>query len=108
MVCVFLLAEAYSEIVDYEREHDIACDVTEQAWGVGALDVAVGAEVPDETVWLSLPAWGSPYIHFWISKYTCLLYSKGVRLYLSMISVGILSRCIRRYSYRDDGRGVPR
>jgi hypothetical protein len=49
MVCVFLLAEAYSEIVDYEREHDIACDVTEQAWGIGALDVAVGAEVPDET-----------------------------------------------------------
>jgi hypothetical protein len=49
MVCVFLLAEAYSEIVDYEREHDIACDVPEQAWGVGALDVAVGAEVPDET-----------------------------------------------------------
>ncbi len=49
MVCVFLFAEAYSEIVDYEREHDAACDVTEQAWIVDALDVAMGAEVPDET-----------------------------------------------------------
>ena len=40
MVCVLLFGVAYSEVVDYEREHDVACDVTEQARGVGALDVS--------------------------------------------------------------------
>ncbi len=49
MVCVFLFGVAYAEVVDYEREHNIACDVTEQARGVGALDVSMGAEVPDWT-----------------------------------------------------------
>ncbi len=48
MVCVRLFGIAYAEVVDYyEREHDVACDVSEQAWSVGSLDVAVGAEVPD-------------------------------------------------------------
>jgi hypothetical protein len=49
MFCVFLFGIAYAKVVDYEREHNVACDVSEQARGVGALDVAVGAEVPDET-----------------------------------------------------------
>jgi hypothetical protein len=47
MICVFLFGVAYAEVVDYEREHNVACDVTEQARGVGALDVSMGAEVPD-------------------------------------------------------------
>jgi hypothetical protein len=49
MVCVLLFGVAYSEVVDYEREHDVACDVTEKARGVGALDVSMSVEVPDET-----------------------------------------------------------
>jgi hypothetical protein len=49
MVCVLLFGVAYSEVVDYEREHNIARDVTEKARGVRALDVSIGAEVPDET-----------------------------------------------------------
>ncbi len=49
MVCVFLFGIAYAEVVDYEREHDIARDVPEKARGVRALDVSMGAEVPDET-----------------------------------------------------------
>jgi hypothetical protein len=49
MVCVFLFGIAYAEVVDYEREHNIARDVTEKARGVRALDVSMGAEVPDET-----------------------------------------------------------
>jgi hypothetical protein len=47
MVCVRLFGIAYAEVVDYEREHIVACDASEQARGVGALYVAVGAEVPD-------------------------------------------------------------
>ncbi len=49
MVCVLLFGVAYSKVVDYERENDVACDVTEQARGVGALDVSMSAKVPDET-----------------------------------------------------------
>jgi hypothetical protein len=47
MVCILFFGVAYAEVVDYEREHNVACDVTEQARVVGALDVAMGAEVPD-------------------------------------------------------------
>jgi len=49
MVCVCLFGIAYAEVVDYEREHNIARDVPEEARGVRALDVSMGAEVPDET-----------------------------------------------------------
>jgi hypothetical protein len=49
MVCVRLFGITYPKVVNYEREHDVACDVSEEAWGVGALDVAVCAEVPDKT-----------------------------------------------------------
>ncbi len=48
MVCVFLFGIAYAEVVDYERKH-IARDVPEKARGVRALDVSMGAKVPDET-----------------------------------------------------------
>jgi hypothetical protein len=47
MVCIFLFGVAYAEVVNYKREHNITCDVTEQARGVGALDVSIGAEVLD-------------------------------------------------------------
>ncbi len=47
MIRVILLGIAYAKVVGHEIEHDVASDVLEQTWGVGALDVVVGAEVPD-------------------------------------------------------------
>ncbi len=49
MICVCLFGEAYSKVVHYERKHDVACNVSEETRGVGALDVAVCAEMPDKT-----------------------------------------------------------
>jgi hypothetical protein len=48
VICIFLLSVSYTEVVDDEGEHDVARYVAEKARGVGALDVSVCAEVPDE------------------------------------------------------------
>jgi hypothetical protein len=49
MIGVGLVGVAYAKVVDHERERDVASDVPEKTWSVGALDVAVSADVPDET-----------------------------------------------------------
>ncbi len=49
MIGVGLVGVAHAKVVNHEREHDVARDVSEETRTVGALDVAMSAEVPDET-----------------------------------------------------------
>jgi hypothetical protein len=49
VIGVGLVGVAHAKVVNHEGEHDVASDVSEKTWSVCTLDVAVGAEVPDET-----------------------------------------------------------
>jgi hypothetical protein len=49
VICVALFGVANAEVIDHEGEHDVAGDMSEQARCVSTLDIAMGAEVPDET-----------------------------------------------------------
>ena len=49
MIGVGLVGVAHAKVVNHEREHDVVRDVSEKTRSVGALDLAVSAEAPDET-----------------------------------------------------------
>ena len=49
VVCVGLVPETYSEIIDDEAEHDVSRAVPKEARGIRALDITVFALVLDQS-----------------------------------------------------------
>jgi hypothetical protein len=49
VVCVGLVPETYSEVIDDEAEHDVARAVSKEARGIRALNISVFAQVFDQS-----------------------------------------------------------